>query len=89
MRQVTGTLLKPDGSAWGNQRILFRAVVSEGPTLLGGTAFETETDGAGVYDVTIEAGRYGVELWRGLIAGTIEITSGAAVDLPTLLAEGH
>ena len=85
MRTIAGVLNNPDGSLRANQRIIFYAVDSEGPSLLADSVAELETDGVGAYSIDLELGRYAVELWRGNIAGIITVEIGGPVDLPTLL----
>jgi hypothetical protein len=86
-RQVTGTLLKPDGSADSSKVLNFYAIDSVGDSILAGVLTSITTDGFGAYDVTLENGYYRVQIGRGLIAGDITIVDGVAIDLPSLLSD--
>ncbi len=88
-RQITGVLKKPDGQTLNNTEVILTAISSTDPAMIETAETSFTTDGAGVYDVTVENGYYRVMKSDGVsryIVGNILVEDGAAITLPELLA---
>ncbi len=89
-KQVTGILKTPGGEILASQSLSLVAIRSTPPGIIKGSTVSFSTDGAGLYDVTVENGYFRVtaesESGGDIALGSIYIDGGAPSDLPTLLS---
>jgi len=89
-RILTGTLVKPDGTALGSGYLVFIAVTTN-DTVLEGTKASALVSSDGLYSITLQNGRYGV--WYedssnpAIYLGRILVETGSSTTLNQLLID--